>query len=255
MGVEPVRRYAYSEMLRYFGDLKGLPLVVAGGQAVNFWAVSYWDRVPKLHELGPFASKDLDFIGDEKLVEDIHARVGGRIVRPKQRSPLSLIARVILPGDDGEFPIDVMRDLRGVGSQEISDHKVLVSFHIGEVESIEVHFIDPLISMKSRAHNVIEIAEKYDNLIGVNQLVASVLCAQEYVIQLLDSADDKAGLRKALNALEWIFRFCMDDGCARAIYQSKGIDPSRALVLSHPKLPANFLEHRWPRMKAELDTR
>jgi hypothetical protein len=53
-------------------------LVLVGGQAVNFWAAHYENRVPELAIEAPFASKDIDFCGDAQAVRICAERLGGK---------------------------------------------------------------------------------------------------------------------------------------------------------------------------------
>jgi hypothetical protein len=50
---------AVRPVLARVADL-GRDLVLVGGQAVNFWASLYEERVPALAQHGPFASKDIE---------------------------------------------------------------------------------------------------------------------------------------------------------------------------------------------------
>lgn len=52
----------------------GLPYLLIGGQAVNFWAGLYAVRESALAELKPFTSEDIDFKGDRSDVEHIAAQ-------------------------------------------------------------------------------------------------------------------------------------------------------------------------------------
>lgn len=52
-------------------------LVLAGGQAVNFWASYYQDRVSELAAEAPFTSNDIDFCGDKRAVRVCAERLKG----------------------------------------------------------------------------------------------------------------------------------------------------------------------------------
>ena len=53
----------------------GREFVLVGGQAVNFWASFYQGRVPALARKAPFASKDIDFCGDQRSVRPLAGSV------------------------------------------------------------------------------------------------------------------------------------------------------------------------------------
>ena len=42
----------------------GLPYILIGGQAVNYWAERYLSAEPELQKLLPFTSEDIDFKGN-----------------------------------------------------------------------------------------------------------------------------------------------------------------------------------------------
>jgi hypothetical protein len=67
---------AVRPVLEKVADL-GRELVLVGGQAVNFWASLYEERVPALAQHGPLASKDIDFCGDANAVRRCAERLGG----------------------------------------------------------------------------------------------------------------------------------------------------------------------------------
>jgi hypothetical protein len=46
-----------------------------GGQAVNFWAEQYAGQVDELRQSAPYTSKDIDFLGDQRLAEECAARL------------------------------------------------------------------------------------------------------------------------------------------------------------------------------------
>jgi hypothetical protein len=60
----------------------GLPYLLIGGQAVNFWAGLYAVRESALADLKPFTSEDIDFKGDRSDVEHMAAQLKLRAVLP-----------------------------------------------------------------------------------------------------------------------------------------------------------------------------
>ena len=58
----------------------GIPYLLIGGQAVNFWAGLYAIRESALAELKPFTSEDIDFKGDRADVEHIAEQLKLRAV-------------------------------------------------------------------------------------------------------------------------------------------------------------------------------
>ena len=64
-------------MLRRVGDVASTAVLV-GGQALNFWAEPYRDRVSALSREGPFTTKDIDFCGNRQAVTAFAERLNGR---------------------------------------------------------------------------------------------------------------------------------------------------------------------------------
>jgi hypothetical protein len=74
-------------------DETGQPAVVAGGHAVNLWATYYASAEPGLRELGPFVSKDLDFLADQETVRQLSRILRQQPLRPPKGDPNPVLAR------------------------------------------------------------------------------------------------------------------------------------------------------------------
>ncbi len=61
-------------------------LILVGGQAVNFWAVRYYEDSEQWNALQPYASEDIDFLGSRKDVEKIALALGGAVTVNLNRS-------------------------------------------------------------------------------------------------------------------------------------------------------------------------
>jgi hypothetical protein len=109
--------------------------------------------------------------------------------------------------------------------------------------------------MESRVHNVVGLPGYYDTEQGRKQLRVSILCAREYMLDVLDGQiDAEEPTRTVLKLNERIFRFCMRDHHAKHLYRGKGIDPAEAIV-DDMHLPTAFREERLPQMREQLATR
>jgi hypothetical protein len=100
--------------------------------------------------------------------------------------------------------------------------------------------------MESRVANVIDLPEQYDTPHGLKQLNASIICAREYVRELLATG----ARRPALNLAERIFDFCLKRR-ALQLYQTKSID-CFAAVECHPEYGEAFRDLRFPQMQQLL---
>jgi hypothetical protein len=73
MGIAVRVRFSLQQFTKVFTvqNSEGLPYVLIGGQAVNYWAERYLSVEPELQKLLPFTSEDIDFIGERKDVKRI----------------------------------------------------------------------------------------------------------------------------------------------------------------------------------------
>ena len=70
----------FAEILRH-EDANELPVVV-GGHTAGLWSRYFLSRgVTKLAEFLPFRSKDLDLVGTVGLLDELHRRFKGRLLR------------------------------------------------------------------------------------------------------------------------------------------------------------------------------
>jgi hypothetical protein len=116
-----------------------------------------------------------------------------------------------------------------------------------------VSFVDrlmhPVQVMESRVHNVMALPG-YDSPLALKQLRLSVICAREFVRDMIDSHR----IRVALTLNERIYAFCLKDRNGREVHARHGVDPFEAVVVDD-RLPARFRDTRFPQMERELTSR
>jgi hypothetical protein len=126
----------------------------------------------------------------------------------------------------------------------------------GEATGVRFHVMHPVLSLESRVHNVAGLADAYDTTRGRTQLRASVVCAYEFMKDVLDGGFEfHDPQRTVLKLNERIFRFCMHDRDAQELYRRHPeIDPARG-ILDDRRLPKGFHEKRLVHMRELLATR
>jgi hypothetical protein len=237
-----------SRILKSLGDVP-YPLVLVGGQAVNFWASQYIDRVPELKADAPFTSKDIDFCALPDAVKACAMRLGGR---PKlatledMGTPNSGI--VVFVDDEGHTrSIDFLKAPAGLDYKETVETAFRAEILDADSESVVAafHVMHPVLSLKSRAYNVARL-DGYQTEHARKQLRAAVLCAREYVRDLADAGHVKAASR----ASERIFRLARYKAGPEvfARYRINVFDA----VLLHPSFPPAFGEKRYPQMAQQV---
>lgn len=109
----------------------GGTLFLVGGQAVNLWALYYFERTS---DLSPFVSRDLDVLGDRETLCEI-ARIAG--VKPQffpMRPPTNEVGAVIAKGIDGQpLAVDVLSHLHGITNERLCHPEYTIGIGEGEV--------------------------------------------------------------------------------------------------------------------------
>jgi hypothetical protein len=100
--------------------------------------------------------------------------------------------------------------------------------------------------MESRARNVAELPG-HDTPVAVNQLRASVICAREFLREVLDAGK----LRAVLDLNERIYRFRRYKPAAGKVLLDHQVDLFDA-ALCDPRLPEKFWTIRYPQMRRDL---
>jgi hypothetical protein len=218
-------------------------IVVVGGQAVNFWASYYEDRVAELKAAGPFTSKDVDVCAGSRDLETMAQRLGGTArMAGFDDHPPQVGTITFVDGQGTTRVIDVMTALTGLKSKDVHDTSVLIDYTTDVGVQLAFRVMHPVLVLESRAHNVLASA-KYQTSHGIGQLRASVHCAREFLKDL--SAKDP---KKTLKWNERVFRFRIGD-VGKQIATTYGIDSFDAIACG-PELPQLFHDRRYPQMQA-----
>lgn len=236
----------------------GRDLVLVGGQAVNFWAYVYEHCVPTVARDAPFTSKDIDFCGDQRSVRICAERLNGRARVATFDDATPNTGTVVFADADGvSRTLDVVSAPFGLDGTEVHDTALAVEIvdDAGAATGVSFYVMHPVLSMESRVHNVVGLPGTYDTEQGRKQLRVSILCAREYMLDVLDGRiDAEDPTRTVLKLNERIFRFCMRDHHAKELYGEKGVDPAHAIV-DDARLATAFCEKRLPQMREQLATR
>ena len=121
MGVAVPVRFSLQQFAKVFAvhNSDGLPYILVGGQAVNYWAERYLPVEPELRELLPFTSEDIDFQGGRKDVKRIAERLGLIPHYPHKVEMTALAGFIQFQVGDLKSNIEVVRKIPGVsGSVE-----------------------------------------------------------------------------------------------------------------------------------------
>lgn len=239
----------YQDTVRILARMQGLahPIVLVGGQAVNFWANYYANRVPELRAEAPYTSKDIDFQGSHAAVEECAQRLGGTAHLATLDDPGTPNTGVVRFVDDDDHlrSIDFLLMPAGLEEREVVETSFPATV-VGDAASPTFRVLHPILTLRSRVHNVAYL-QGYQTPLALIQLRAAILCAREYVSETLDDDAPKIALR----AIERIYKTARYRGGAKT-FARHGSDPFDAIP-TDPRLPAKFLTERYPRMRADVN--
>lgn len=241
--IAPTPPLTYEQTTRVLARLAGVgDIVLVGGQAVNFWAGMYEHTTPELADNGPYTSKDIDFAGSQKAVQECAVRLGGRArlaTLDDMNTPSTGL--VLFVDEDGyERQIDFLGMVAGVKDRKVFDTSVSASILDEDGQPVaRFRVMHPEQCLESRLYNVAHLG--YDHPHGLNQLRAAVLCAREF------AREDCTTARELLDFNERIIDMARwGDGVL--VYVRHGIDVMTA-ILDADELPEKFHTKRLPHAK------
>jgi hypothetical protein len=225
-------------------------LVVVGGQAVNFWATSYQGRAQGLTAEAPFTSKDVDVCAQRSEVEELARRLGGqaRVAGFDDATPNA--GTVVYRDEQGtERTLDVMATLVGLKPEDVQKTSVPIEYETTQGAHVRFRVMHPVVMMESRVHNVVRL-DKYRTAHGFSQVRASILCARQYLLDMLEDNTPDA-FERVRGWDERIFRFRTKNQAGKRIALDYGIDVFDAVVID-PRMGDKFLTVRHPPMAAHV---
>jgi hypothetical protein len=216
--------------------------VLVGGQALAVW-VSIFDLDVHLAGTAPI-SIDADFLGDRKLVEQIHNNIPGSTAKLQLKSAISsLIGVVEIPLPDDKFmAIDVIDMVPPLTEEHVYKRAVPLSTQDGKTFLV----LHPVDLLTSRAYNLRNFKEK-QNANGIEQLQMSLRVVHTYLSSALAEGGNQ---RQVLKIIEEIARLAK--GPSGATAKAYGVDFLTAMPLELIDNVA-FQTIRRPQLQKELE--
>ena len=229
----------FAEILRH-EDAKELPVVV-GGHAAGLWSRYFLSRgVTELAEFLPFRSKDLDLVGTVGLLDELHRRFKGRLLRSEPRSPV--FGRLDIPQSGGGFlRVEVLHTVLGLDAKDMMRTVDI------DVAGVFARIPLPHLMLKAKLANSALI--KQDGRQDVKHTKMMLICVRAFILELLENHQGGLiGERPVVNLLEEI-REVMSSPNAEKAANLWGIDfrevwPREELKASGGEKVARWLEHR-----------
>jgi hypothetical protein len=236
-----------AQVLARLADLEH-EIVLVGGQAVNFWANYYEKRVPELAKGAPYTSKDIDFVGPHAAVEECAHRLGGtaRLATIEDMNTPNTGVVLYVDEDKHARQIDFLGAVAGVENTHETSIGAEVLDEAGQpIATFRV--MHPVLCLLSRAHNVAYLPG-YDTPHARNQLRAAIICAKQFISDML-----KDDAKAALNFNNKLLKEA-GFGASLVVYVRYAIDVLEAVV-TDAGLPAQFYSEHLPRSRTFIDRR
>lgn len=245
--IPPVSYEHTARVLKKLANL-GHPIVLVGGQVVNFWADFYEHEAPQLADHAPYMSKDIDFLGSRDAVRECAKRLGGTAKLATLDDMNTPSTGVVVFTDENNHirQIDFLGSVAGVDDAELIETAASATLddeHGVPIASFLV--MNPLLCLKSRVHNVAYLPG-YQTEHAKNQLQAAIVCAKQFATDQLASEP-----RKTLTCNEVFFDIARY-GAGVEVFALHGIDVLEALV-DAPGMPEKFYIERLPRARAAVE--
>ena len=171
--------------------------MIVGGHAAGLWSRYFLSRgVTELAEFLPFRSKDLDLVGTMELLDQLHRRFKGTLLRSEPRSPV--FGRLDIPQSGGGFlRVEVLHTVLGLDARDIKRTMDI------EVAGVVARVPLPHLIFKAKLANSALITQ--DGRQDVKHARMMLICVRAFILELLDN--HRAGLigeRPIVNLLEEI---------------------------------------------------
>jgi hypothetical protein len=160
----------------------GIPYVLVGGQAVNYWAEHYLTTEPTLEKHMPFTSGDIDFRGNRDDVRHIAGQLELPPVFPDKVNMTSLAGAI--PFRIGKKPanIEIVRLVPGVAITEVDDLAIKATFN-----GRQIRVLDPISLLLCKVNLALTVSQ--EDRQDEEHLHILFLCVRGFLRELLQEAE------------------------------------------------------------------
>lgn len=190
------------------------------------------------------ASKDVDFQAEIHEVDWVARALGVVARKPSKDQATEQTGKIIFTLMTGEeCVIDFLRRSLPNDSNEVRTRAIPAFI---DDSSLTFWVMHPLLCLRSRAANVIDLPGQYENEHGLEQLRAAVVCLRYFMLEVCEHDP-----REALNMANKVYRYAKSDRVGKAILRKHNIDPFEA-VPHDQALGDGFFNESYPRWRDEL---
>lgn len=242
-----ISRQEARALLSHLSEDRGVCLV--GGQAVGLWAYFLDPDGERLGRYMPYATSDIDYLGDLAAARRFAERSGGTLFRPGADVMNSnSTALVELDASGRRVVVDFLHSIIGVQTDEVRRRAIATDFC-----GVSVVVLHPLHVVRSRIGNMLSAATSRRDLVSTNQALAAVDILELWCADRLAAGDGKAVTGTLSNLIAYSDR----DFFGRRALIELDIDllkPARNLLMDE-RLPALWREKSLAPALARTDDR
>ena len=176
-------RFALREFSEVFNvrNSEGLPYVLIGGQAVNYWAERYFQSESELKALQPFTSEDIDFKGGKLDVKRIAEQLKLTEVYPSKVAMTALAGCVPFQIGDLKSNIEIVRTVPGISG---SIDALAIEAELG---SKIIRVLDPISLLACKLDLVATISQEHRRDLEHIQIL--VPCVRAFLREFLQQVE------------------------------------------------------------------
>lgn len=174
--------------LQQFSDIfqvrnpEGIPYVLIGGQAVNYWAERYLAKEPALRKHMPFTSGDIDFRGNRDDVQHIAGQLKLTAVYPEMVSMTALAGAIPFRIGNRPSNIEVVRLIPGVSVATVD------TMAIGaELSGQQIRVLDPISLLLCKVNLALTVSQ--ENRQDVAHLKILICCVRGFLRDALQEVE------------------------------------------------------------------
>lgn len=187
-------RFSLQQFSRVFDvrNPEGLPYILIGGQAVNYWAERYLAIEPELQKLLPFTSEDIDFKGNRNDAQRIAEQLELSPVYPHKIEMTALAGAIPFRIGDLKSNIEIVRSVPGVSQGTIESLAIQA-----EWSGKQIRVLNPVSLLICKLELALTVSQQKRR--DIEHLRILILCVRGFLREILEHVD-----RGALPAKGWL---------------------------------------------------
>jgi hypothetical protein len=254
MGQASPMRFALRHFTEVF-DVKnkqGAPLVLIGGQAVNYWAELYSSEETGLAKWQPFTSEDIDFQGRREDVRAIASQLGSTPIYPRAVEMTALVGMVPFKRGDFKSQIEIVSSVPGVPAKLLQEAALEANW-----EKHRIRVIDPISLLYAKAHLALKVPQKGRR--DTDHLAIMVICVRAFLRETSHKVEDGSlPARNWLAAVERVLALSESTTGARTTRRFKTdwneVLPLKEIERSAVRQVVTFRKNRLPRWRTKISS-